>query len=221
MRAIAKAVGTIVKGMAPGGVIDNPGPLIKALTEYAKLIEPWANSVSNLMLADVARRDRAMWRQNSKEMATAIAREVEKAPTGEILRKLQAEQVELIKSLPLKAAQRVHDLSVAAITDSVRASTIAKQILETSSVTESRARLIARTEVSRASSNLLQARSTWAGSDGYVWRTSGDDDVRDSHKAMEGVYVRWSQPPTLDGMKGHAGTLPNCRCFAEPVFPDD
>ncbi|HBB8701832.1 TPA: phage head morphogenesis protein, partial [Escherichia coli] len=28
------------------------------------------------------------------------------------------------------------------------------------------------------------------------------------------------KPPTLDGMTGHAGELPNCRCYKEIVFPN-
>lgn len=162
-----------------------------------------------------------MWREHSRDMGVALRREIENAPTGEVLRQLQAEQVYLIKSIPLDAAQRVHDLATEATITSTRASEIAKAILASESVSESKARLIARTEVSRAASNLVQARATWAGSDGYIWRTSGDADVRPSHAAMEGKYVRWSSPPTLDNLKGHAGCLPNCRCFSEPMFPDD
>ena len=158
---VAKIIGTIVDGMAPDGVVTDMDKLIKVLTDYAELLTPWAESVAGFMLADVARRDKAMWWQNSKEMAQGLTHEIETAPTGGILRALQAEQVTLIKSLPLEAATRVHELSVGALTDSSRASTLAKEILATSSVTESRARLIARTEVSRASSNLLQARAQW------------------------------------------------------------
>ena len=181
----------MVKGIAPDGSVANAGALIRALTEYAKMIEPWADAVAGFMVADVARRDRAMWAHNSKDMARALGRELQNAPTGDVLRRLQADQVTLIKSIPLEAAKRVQDLAERTLLTSGRADGIAREILATSDVTESRARLIARTEVSRASSNLLQARATWAGSDGYTWRTSGDDDVRPSHAAMEGVYVRW------------------------------
>jgi uncharacterized protein with gpF-like domain len=38
---------------------------------------------------------------------------------------------------------------------------------------------------------------------------------------MEGKFVTWDDPPTLDGMKGHAGQFPNCRCYPEPVIPED
>jgi uncharacterized protein with gpF-like domain len=53
-----------------------------------------------------------------------------------------------------------------------------------------------------------------------LWRTARDGDVRASHKAMEGKQVDWNRPPTLDGMTGHAGSLPNCRCFCQPQFND-
>jgi SPP1 gp7 family putative phage head morphogenesis protein len=220
LRAVAKQVGMIVRGMAPDGSTESAHAIVTALQGYAKLIEPWAASVSKVMVADVAMRDKSMWRQRNAEIGRELSLEISKAPTGAILSKLQQEQVKLITSLPLDAAERVHLLSQEALVSSARAKEIAAQIYATGEITESRAKLIARTEVARVSSNLVQARSQYAGSDGYVWRTSEDADVRESHSRMEGVYVRWSVPPKLDNMIGHAGTLPNCRCFAEPIFPD-
>jgi uncharacterized protein with gpF-like domain len=38
---------------------------------------------------------------------------------------------------------------------------------------------------------------------------------------MEGVPVRWDQPPTLsDGTVTHAGQIYNCRCWPEPILPN-
>lgn len=214
-------MGLIVKGFSPDGSLKNVTALVAALREYAKTIDPWARSVAAYMLADVARRDKAMWKRTSAEIGKELRREIDQAPTGAILSSLQEQQVTLIKSLPLEAAERVHELSLEGLLSSTRAKQIAQQILATENVSLAKATLIARTEVARVAANLVQARASYAGSDGYIWRTSGDSDVRDSHAEMEGKYVRWSHPPTLDNMKGHAGTLPNCRCFAEPVFPDD
>ncbi len=211
----------IVQGMAPDGSLKNVQALVDTLTRYAEVVAPWADAVAGFMVADVARRDLVMWRRNSGEIGRSIRYEIEHAPTGHVMAQLQAEQVALIKSLPLEAAQRVHRLATEAIPTGARASSMVAEILATGHVTEGRARLIARTETSRASSNLMQARAQHAGSDGYVWRTSMDFDVRPSHAEMEGRYVRWSQPPTLDNLKGHAGCLPNCRCYSEPIFPDD
>lgn len=221
LRAVARQVGVLVKGLSPTGDPADAPKIGAALRSYAQTIRPWAESVAQFMVADVYRRDHAMWRKNSAEIGKGLRRELEQAPTGTILARLQSEQVELIQSIPLAAAQRVHHLAQEALFDGTRASEVAKKILDTEGVSLSKATLIARTEVARASSNLVQARSQYAGSIGYVWRTSDDGDVRESHARMEGQYVRWSSPPTLDKMTGHAGTLPNCRCFAEPIFPDD
>jgi uncharacterized protein with gpF-like domain len=46
--------------------------------------------------------------------------------------------------------------------------------------------------------------------------------VRESHKAMNGKFVRWDSPPTLsDGTTTHAGQIYNCRCYPDPVLPED
>jgi len=47
----------------------------------------------------------------------------------------------------------------------------------------------------------------------YIWRTQGDDRVRDRHRAREGAVFRWADPP--EG--GQPGTEYNCRCVAVPL----
>lgn len=173
------------------------------------------------MLREVNRRDEAAWAEYTRELSRALRTEIRTAPTGAAMRALLAEQVTLIKSIPLDAAQRVHRLTLEGIENSTRASAISKEIQRSGAVAESRADLIARTEVARTASTLTQARAEHVGSEGYIWRTSGDSDVRESHRDMNGKYVRWDSPPTLDKMTGHAGQFPNCRCYPEPVIPED
>lgn len=220
LRQVARQVGAIIKGFTPDGVLSDPGPVLKALNDYADLIQPWAKSVAYYMLADVGRRNEKAWKELGKDMGRALRVELEQAPTGMIYAALMQEQVDLITSLPKQAAQRVHQLTQTALTESSRASDIAKEILKTGAVTEARARLIARTEVARTASNLTQARARFAGSEGYIWRTSGDGDVRDTHRHMDGKYVAWDSPPKTDKNLDpyHAGCGPNCRCYPEPVL---
>ena len=49
----------------------------------------------------------------------------------------------------------------------------------------------------------------------YIWRTKGDDKVRDRHKERDGKVFNWHIPPT----GGHPGEDYNCRCWAEPYVP--
>lgn len=220
LRKIARHVADIVGMFDPNEA--RAALLIRsALERYAQAIDPWAQSAARLMVAEVAKRDEASWNEVAAKMGRAIGSEIRSAPTGEVMRRLMAEQVTLIKSLPLEAAQRVHDLAIKGIETGMRADQIAQEIMRTGEVTRSRANLIARTEVGRAATTLTQARAEHIGSTGYLWRTAKDSDVRKSHRAMAGTFVEWDKPPTLDNLTGHAGALPNCRCYCEPVIPDD
>lgn len=220
LRSIANQCGVIIRGLTPEGGVPDPGVVENALRRYAEIIRPWAKSVGTRMLADVSRRDEAVWKSLSKDMSRALGEEIQRAPTGEALRRLLDEQITLITSIPLKAAERAHKLALETRTSGARYGTIVEQIMRSGHVARSRATLIARTEVARTASGLTQARATYLGSEGYIWRTSEDSDVRRSHKKMAGKFVRWDRPPTTDGLVGHAGQLPNCRCYPEPVIPD-
>lgn len=222
LRKIAAKVGHLVEQFDP----ENPEEMTELehmLQQYAEVIKPWARAVSRRMLADASRRDEKEWRKISKVMSISVRKETNRNhPVGRVLRALHEEQVALITSLPLEAAQRVHELTIKNLSTGGRAKEIAKEILRSGEVTKSRANLIARTEVARSSSMLTQARAEVIGSEGYIWRTSHDQDVRPAHKKMEGKFVRWDSPPHLeDGTVTHAGQIYNCRCYPEPVIPDD
>ena len=208
--------------MSPDGRLDDPNPLVRILNSYADLIRPWAASVANYMLADVSSRNELAWKEHGREISRALRAEIAYAPTGEIYKELMRENVDLITSLPRKAAERVHNLATEARIGGRRYEEVAQSILATGKVTASRATLIARTEASRAAVTLTQARAQYVGSQGYIWRTSRDEDVRPTHKDMEGVYVRWDKPPITDMTNPyHAGCGPNCRCWPEPVLPEN
>jgi len=189
------------------------------LERYADLIEPWAEAVSRRLISTLEVADDVVWRERSYQISAGL-RDLMAVSQGMVTRSIIQEQVKLFKSLPLEAADRVYDIhnqAIEAVVTGRRSSELKKEIMRTGEVTESRARTIARTEVGRASTAITQARATRIGSRGYIWRTSGDSDVRHSHAQMNGQYVDWAKPPTLDGMTGHAGQFPNCRCYCESI----
>lgn len=134
---------------------------------------------------------------------------------------LKLEIQDMITSLPADAAQRARDMAFEAAAGGVRAKSLVADIQKSGKVSESRAKLIARTEIARATTMMTQTRAASIGSEGYIWRSSHDGRVRESHLEMDGEFVRWDSPPTLDGLTGHAGSLPSCRCYPEPVIPDE
>lgn len=221
LRRLARHVAQLLNA---GYVADIPGVdrLVNTLEKYAEVVEPWAENAAERMLREVAFRDTQAWEAHTRTMGRALMQEIREAPTGAILQDLQAQQVRLITSLPLEAAQQVHDKTLAGLSQGMRFESIVDEIRALGSITVNRATLIARTEVGRSASNLTQGRAQFIGSEGYIWRTSEDRDVRPTHKRMDGKYVRWDSPPKTDANLApyHAGCGPNCRCFAEPVIPD-
>ncbi len=217
LRQLTRQIEHMVKSMG-----HRPAELEKLLQDYAKLVEPWARSIAEKMVARVMYKDENAWTQLGRSIGRELRKEIQEAPTGDFFRKYMDEQVTLITSLPLEAAQRVHKLVIESQIDATRAKEISAQIMQTGKVTESRAKLIARTEVARAASALVMARSKHIGVTHYIWRTSGDADVRQSHKEMNGKVVAWDDVPTLsDGTITHAGMIYNCRCYPDPIITND
>lgn len=142
---------------------------------------------------------------------------------GTQVRQLIAANARLIRSLPIKVAEQVN----AKISESAylgeRSESFSSRLL--SHFTKTHARLVARTETSKASTALTQARSEDLGLNWWVWQTSQDQRVRVSHRKMQGVLVSWSDLPSPELLAhensyGHyaAGNIFNCRCYPEPVL---
>jgi SPP1 gp7 family putative phage head morphogenesis protein len=202
--------------------IPDQAILRASLLAYATQLRPWAESVARRMLDDVDRRDQQLWRRLSEDMGVEMRRTIETAPEGDRLRALMRENVSLITSLPREAAERVHEATIRGLEGTPR-DDVLKMIRELGHVTEGRAKLIARTETGRAATSLTQARAEIIGSEGYIWRTAEDSDVRDRHKKLNGKFFRWEEPPVSGerGERSHPGAIYNCRCYPEPVIPPE
>jgi uncharacterized protein with gpF-like domain len=223
LRKIAGHVGEIIKAWSldnGGGLDPRAVPRLEAqLAKYAEVVRPWARATAGRMLAEVAARDRQTWAEHAGEMSAALKRELRDAPTGTFLRARLEEQVTEITSIPTDAARRVQELTIKGLEDSKRASTYLDDIMRSGDVAKGRANMLARTMVSTTASGLVEARAVHAGSEGYIFETSKDVEVRPSHRVMQGKFILWAQPPTIEGYTAHAGCFANCRCWPRPVWP--
>lgn len=222
LRKVAQQVGAIIRPFTPGDMSQVP-TIEHLLGAYSDMLKGWATQTASNMLMDVALRDEQAWQTMAKELSRGLREEIRSAPTGRVMQQLLSEQVSLIQSIPLDAAQRVHRLTLESLENSTRAKEIAVEIMRSEEVSQSKAVLIARTEVARTASTLTQARAEHIGSDSYIWRTSGDSTVRSDHRVLNGKIFRWDDPPVADehsGTRAHPGCIWNCRCFAEPIIPD-
>ena len=168
--------------------------------------------------------------QNGRKIYSALQRELADTGIAPELRKIARRNAKLISSLPREIAERVSEHAATAVQEGLRPEELARFIrAKRADLTRSRVKLIARTEVSKAVTDLRRARAEQIGLDFYQWATSEDARVRPSHRNMDQVLVRWGDPPdpeTLIGEKSnaghyHAGQTFQCRCLALPVVSLD
>mgnify|MGYP000327243133 CR=1 FL=1 len=153
-----------------------------------------------------------------------IARVLRISPTDQSLGVQQAlrvaadQNVRLISSIPDRLLDDVQRLVSQSAQDGTRVEVLARQIEDRFSVTQSRARLIARDQTLKANSALTQARHREAGVTEYIWDASGDSRVRDMHAELDGRVFRWDDPPITNeqGERNHPGEDYQCRCVARP-----
>lgn len=205
---------------------------VSTLLAYSEILRPWARTVSRNMLEEVSRREAQATaserpkyaRRQSNRMYELLRRQLTETEVGERFRALQEAQVDLIVSLPRDVAEKVQKIaSNAALAGWTPKQTIAA-IVAASGTSEPRARLIARTETSRAFADLTRARAEFAGSTHYVWRSAKDQDVRPTHRALNGHTFAWNDPPVAeaDGTRHGPGQGYNCFVGSTPVrIPSD
>jgi SPP1 gp7 family putative phage head morphogenesis protein len=211
--------------------VEDVGDLIEKLQEYSEKINDWANKSASRMIGSLQKQELKQWEQHSEKMSTLMKQELTKFDVNKAMKQYLADNVHLITSLPLTAAQRVHDIVYNNLTTGKRASTVAAEIMNTGKVTQARANLIARTETGRAVTGLIKVRSESVGIDWFVWRTTHDRRLRTAHKLMDGVLVKWSDPPSPEKLfagrakdvgKPYGNYLPNatfnCRCYPAPLI---
>ncbi|HDU1549311.1 TPA: hypothetical protein REW71_000126 [Klebsiella pneumoniae] len=177
--------------------------------------------VGQKMFLQVEREEWNQWKSVSQQISEGLRDVVGNTPIGQVTQDIVYRQIQLMKSLPLEAADRVREIQQRAIQATIygeRPDALYEMIMQSGDVAASRAKMIARTEIGRATGALTQARALAVGSEGYWWRIEGAG-TRPSHFKMRDKFVYWHNPPTLDGMTGHAGCLPNCKCHPEVHIP--
>lgn len=220
LRDVARQIGRIVGSHDPM-TISGLSALQTALEQYAGILRPWAVRTAAQLAEKLDAQDRSMWSRQSVKIGQRLREIVENDPAGQQMREFQERQVHYITSLPIEEGQRVQRLAVEARMGGRRPDELAQEIARSGEVAASRATLIARTEIARAGAVLTETRALAIGATHYVWRTSKDRAVRQSHREMEGKVFEIGNPPTLsDGTTTAPGQIYNCRCTAQIILPD-
>jgi SPP1 gp7 family putative phage head morphogenesis protein len=123
----------------------------------------------------------------------------------------------LIQSVPQNVVDQLRTQMTQAVSQGTSLRSLKTIVRERLGVADSRAELIARDQIAKLNADLTQRRQTAIGVTSYVWRTMGDERVRESHRSHNGKAYRWDKPPAGTGHPGHDV---RCRCYADPVLPE-
>lgn len=214
--------------------LDDPSKIIAVLHSVAQSPQftRLCLEASQQIVTMLAVGQKSTWRRaasaSSKGRAiyNALRAETTNSAIGQAIQNIVIENSTLIKTVPQNVAARFSELARQRQFEGIRPNEIAKEMLEQAPhLSEVEAKRIARTESAKASTALVQARSEAIGLDFYVWETAGDGTrVRPSHRIMDGVICRWSDPPNPEALAGeksygsyHPGGIFNCRCIALPI----
>ena len=207
--------------------IVEAGMISARLNEYAGTLHDWAQQTAGRMIDKASAADYAVWLKVANRLSRETRKILKTAGVGSVYQSLQSQEVDLITSIPLEAAQKVHEWTKEGLSRNDRPEQIAQRIQdELAPITRNRAVLIARTETARARSNFTQARAKAVGSTHYKWHTVGDSRVRPTHAELDGKIFSWNNPPVCDVGRGgqplhsHPGCIFSCRCWAEPLFEE-
>lgn len=213
LRMLAKHIGDVIRDFHINEH-SSPGDLAlleQWLNRYADVIDPWARSVAKRFVYECGQRDKQAWRRVTKAVQRGLREEIENADVGKVFREELANQVQLIKSIPLEAAMRVHEIAVGNIYGGEPFIDLVDHIMDTGNVSKSRATLIARTESARVTGLLTATRAQAAGVTHFIWRVQNDKDVRPTHRRMANKVCSFAPPPEVEpGKRYLPGGIYNC-----------
>lgn len=192
--------------------------LQKLAEQVAKRQGGMIDRAAHACAENVTQVTKEQWAKQAKAAVGVDLSDVEPNLTSTIKR-FKDEHSGLIKSMAEDKVARLRRL----LDDNpnARVETIRDRILAEGDVTKRQAALIARDQVLKLNSAVTQKRHEAAGVTKYIWRTSGDGDVRPAHKALDGKTFTYDDPPVVDrksGRRCRPGEDYQCRCTMEPVI---
>lgn len=144
------------------------------------------------------------------------------APATEMLKASITENVALIRSIPEQYFLDVQGAVMRNIQRGDGTAGVLREIERVGGVATRRAELIARDQVSKATSALNAARMKGLGVRKFEWiHSGGGKEPRKLHQRMSGNVYSLDDPPVIDertGERGLPGFLVNCRCVMRPVL---
>jgi SPP1 gp7 family putative phage head morphogenesis protein len=122
----------------------------------------------------------------------------------------------LIQSLARDTVGKIERATYDAVLQGQTAAQLRKRLTDEFGVADRRAKVIARDQVAKTTSDLNRLRHVQAGVTSYTWMTSRDERVRPRHKELDGKEYEYGKPTGAEqGLP--PGQPIMCRCVARGI----
>lgn len=228
LNVIMRKIQRVIQGVTNYGQMPAALSNYMATREFERLCENAARQTVTMLAVGQQRswRVAASLSSNGRRIFLALQKELKRKRIGGSINAIIKQNAQLIKTVPQNLAERFSRMSA----ETQYAGKRPDELLEifkkqAPHLTTVEARRIARTEMGKAATALVQARCDQFGLGLYIWDTVDDQRVRASHQKMEGVICSWDDPPCPEALAGekttygsyHPAGIFNCRCVPLPV----
>lgn len=204
-RAAARLTGDI-----DGEHFDRINQLARALGLIA------TNTVTRILELEARRHTATFMQQAKSVLGIDLSAVVRDEDLEDYLRTAATRNAGLIRGLADATIQRVQTTVTNAVLTGRTAAQLRTQLTADFGFADNRARLIARDQIAKTTSDLNRIRHTQAGITQYIWRTSRDERVRPRHVTCNGRTYTYGQP--TDAEQGLPPGQPiQCRCIAQAI----
>ncbi|QHJ84901.1 MAG: hypothetical protein [Caudoviricetes sp.] len=152
---------------------------------------------------------------------------IDKEVLGDTMTAAISENVSLIQSIKTDFINDIGSNVFTRFKKGFRHADMINEIRERGNVTYSRAKLIARDQTAKLNAAFEEERSIKLGFDEYVWQGTGDERERESHRVLNGMLCKYSDPTiysdddgktwkkrsTIGAFIGKPGEDYQCRCL--------
>lgn len=129
--------------------------------------------------------------------------------------------IELLQIAGKEYISEVGDYAQQAFLKGESTKSLTEKYLKFTNQNYNKAEFWAQDQLGNAYSFFTQERQISAGIPGFIWSTSRDNRVRDSHVEANGKFALWSTGLLIDGVYTFPGRPYRCRCVAIPSFGDE
>ena len=198
------------------------------------------NSLNNVILLGLGKTADETFKFSEKDFKKTIEKGIHVNPPttaewwGDMKTSWAEDNYTLITSNAKNYVSKINTLTEQAIVNGLSPAKLKEEIKKaTEGLSDKHCKLLARDQIGKLNGQITQAQMEEIGLELYIWSTSYDDRVRDSHAIMEGALCRWDDATLCSYDKGktwehrpsgavqlHPGQDIQCRCIALAYYPE-